>query len=142
LKQKLYAKFSLLTNKPPNHQPLSKNLAEGAYRGDAKLTCDVISASIRVQDIEFINLESDDSKDKIGELAEKLKLQNSRNPNEFKKVYNAILTLVEKETRVKLKLIEVKVATPGLEYCTYYPVMLGLPLCLVVREANAITIAS
>lgn len=132
--------------------PLAKHLAEGWFNSlkarrvyqkdplDQYPECAVICVDIRCDDLEYLNLETSDIKDRLMDLAQRKGVDIS-NDAVCVALYSMLVEGMEQELHTKIKVMEVRVAPPEDRFVPQYQIKLfGAPLSYVVRDKSCIII--
>jgi ribosomal protein S8 len=114
------------------------SISQGHHSKDTDKRCAIISASINVDDDEFVSLESPNIKDNIAALFKQSNYKDHINAIKF---YEEFFELLELELNHPVKVVEI--AFPAPKKCQVYPRQaLGMPIAYLVREANCVSILS
>ena len=115
-------------------------LAEGRYAKDSDSRCSIIIAELCAQDTETLDLDNRTLKERIHELAKKQGV-DTFNTIEISGIYDLFVSELEKEMKVKYKIMTIEVASPKRQYCPEYSTLtLGFPICCIARDAKCINI--
>jgi hypothetical protein len=130
------------------HDDFSYNLAvgwykqcfkEGRYNNDINKNCAVIFAVFNVNKDQFVNISTPIFDKIIREYKERLQIHK---PKELAKLYDKIVTDIEKENGEKIYIFLTQVFAPKREYLEFESIdrAIGDPYCYVVRENSIIDI--
>jgi len=114
-------------------------LAEGSYKNDSNRTYYLLSGEFESKDEEFLNLEDDELKVALTDLAEEKGIDPAKDFKKLPGIYGLLYDEIEKIRGTKLLIIMVRVAIP--KPCTKYPISaMGAPLCYIIRDSRLINL--
>ena len=115
-----------------------QSLAENRYKDDKSVDCVLIYVTLTAEDNEVLDLENRTISEKLGKLSLEKKVKpNERNKQKY--LLGFFISELEKEMKIKFKIVLVKVAAPKEQYCEYPMRFMGAPLCCVARNNDCIT---
>ncbi len=108
--------------------------SEGTFLKEPKSLCAVIYVRMHVDSDQIIDLEDAEVKDEIDALSREKGIDMS-DPREIASLYDYYVSEVENELGKRIVVTVARVAPP--KNCPEYPIiMLGAPLCFIVRDKN------
>lgn len=115
--------------------------SEGEYRGDEHPGCAVIFVKLSVSNTELLNAESHGFKDRLATIAEKWGIGEST--KQIASLFDWFISELEKDLKIRYKVVELRVAPPPLEFRREYRIkLLGAPLCYVARDPSCVSVES